>query len=194
MIGRADIEGSKSNVATNAWLPQASYPCGNLSDTSGLRLLRGQRIDRPRFRADKCTGLLPRVRGQASLDPFVLRQVSVLPELTLGHLRYVLTDVPPQPNSQPDAVSDRPCPHLDRMLEEIRLLAVQRSSSDEFKNTKSSGISPSGPPSREGPSHLSSTPLLLSNHGRLESSSTGSSFPADAAKSVPLAAVSLDSR
>ncbi|CAG8849295.1 11664_t:CDS:2, partial [Racocetra persica] len=26
-IGRADIEGSKSNVAMNAWLPQASYPC-----------------------------------------------------------------------------------------------------------------------------------------------------------------------
>ena len=33
MIGRADIEGSKSNVAVNAWLPQASYPCGNFSDT-----------------------------------------------------------------------------------------------------------------------------------------------------------------
>ncbi|KAJ6609523.1 hypothetical protein B0H10DRAFT_1813559 [Mycena sp. CBHHK59/15] len=28
MIGRADIEGSKSNVAMNTWLPQASYPCG----------------------------------------------------------------------------------------------------------------------------------------------------------------------
>jgi len=26
MIGRADIEGSKSNIAMNAWLPQASYP------------------------------------------------------------------------------------------------------------------------------------------------------------------------
>ncbi|CAN7092530.1 unnamed protein product [Brassica rapa subsp. narinosa] len=25
MIGRADIEGSKSNVAMNAWLPQASH-------------------------------------------------------------------------------------------------------------------------------------------------------------------------
>jgi len=34
--GRADIEGSKSNVAVNAWLPQASYPCGNFSDTSGF--------------------------------------------------------------------------------------------------------------------------------------------------------------
>eukprot|EP00924_Labyrinthula_sp_SR-Ha-C_P002091 maker-scaffold_132-snap-gene-0.7-mRNA-1 protein AED:0.46 eAED:0.46 QI:0/0/0/1/0/0/2/0/86 len=36
-IGRADIEGSKSNVAMNAWLPQASYPCGNFSDTSSLK-------------------------------------------------------------------------------------------------------------------------------------------------------------
>ena len=34
MIKRADIEGSKSNVAMNARLPQASYPCGNFSDTS----------------------------------------------------------------------------------------------------------------------------------------------------------------
>ncbi|CAN6973206.1 unnamed protein product [Brassica rapa subsp. trilocularis] len=50
MIGRADIEGSKSNVAMNAWLPQAR------------------------------------------------------------HLRYLLTDVPPQPNSPPDNVlrPDRP--------------------------------------------------------------------------------------
>ena len=30
MIPRADIEGSKSNVAMNAWLPHASYPYGNL--------------------------------------------------------------------------------------------------------------------------------------------------------------------
>ena len=38
MIGRADIEESKSNVAMNAWLPQASYPCGNFSDTSSVKL------------------------------------------------------------------------------------------------------------------------------------------------------------
>jgi hypothetical protein len=37
MIGRADIEGSKSDVAMNAWPPQASYPCGNFSDTSSLK-------------------------------------------------------------------------------------------------------------------------------------------------------------
>ncbi|PHT25084.1 Protein TAR1 [Capsicum baccatum] len=38
--GRADIEGSKSNVAMNAWLPQASYPCGNFSDTSSFEFRR----------------------------------------------------------------------------------------------------------------------------------------------------------
>ena len=34
VIGKADIEGSTSNVAVNAWLPPASYPCGSCSDTS----------------------------------------------------------------------------------------------------------------------------------------------------------------
>ncbi|WZY99380.1 hypothetical protein YC2023_071709 [Brassica napus] len=42
MIGRADIEGSKSNVAMNAWLPQASYPCGNYSDTSSFKFRRSK--------------------------------------------------------------------------------------------------------------------------------------------------------
>ena len=36
MIKRADIEGSKSNIAKNARLPQASYICGNYSDTFNL--------------------------------------------------------------------------------------------------------------------------------------------------------------
>ncbi|PHT26641.1 hypothetical protein CQW23_33753 [Capsicum baccatum] len=42
MIGRADIEGSKSNVAMNAWLPQASYPCGNFLDTSSFEFRRSK--------------------------------------------------------------------------------------------------------------------------------------------------------
>ncbi|ELR57348.1 hypothetical protein M91_03786, partial [Bos mutus] len=37
MIGRADIEGSKSDIIVNVWPPQASYPCGNFSDTSFLK-------------------------------------------------------------------------------------------------------------------------------------------------------------
>jgi hypothetical protein len=39
-----------------------------------------------------------------------------------------------------------------------------------------------------------STPLMSFHKVGLESSSTGSSFPADSAKPVPLAVVSLDSR
>jgi hypothetical protein len=43
-----------------------------------------------------------------SFYPFVPHEISVLVELILGHLRYLLTDVPPQPNSPPDNVF-----HLD---------------------------------------------------------------------------------
>jgi len=39
-----------------------------------------------------------------SFSPFGLHEISVLIELTVGHLRYCLTDVPPQPNSPPDLV------------------------------------------------------------------------------------------
>eukprot|EP00891_Asterochloris_glomerata_P001188 jgi/Astpho2/1188/e_gw1.00021.98.1_t len=39
-----------------------------------------------------------------SFYPFVPHEISVLVELILGHLRYLLTDVPPQPNSPPDNV------------------------------------------------------------------------------------------
>ncbi|KAI3482170.1 hypothetical protein L1887_55201 [Cichorium endivia] len=45
-----------------------------------------------------------------SFYPSVPHEISVLVELILGHLRYLLTDVPPQPNSPPDNVfrPDRP--------------------------------------------------------------------------------------
>jgi len=43
-------------------------------------------------------------RDRASFCPFTLREVSVLAELALGHLRYSLTDVPPQSNSQHGSV------------------------------------------------------------------------------------------
>ena len=106
MIGRADIEGSKSNVAMNAWLPQASYPCGNFSDTSSWTALRLKGSIGHAFTVCIHT----ENQNQVSFYPFVLHEISVLIELTLGHLRYHLTDVPPQPNSQPDSVfdTDRP--------------------------------------------------------------------------------------
>ena len=105
MIGRADIEGSKSNVAMNAWLPQASYPCGNFSDTSSLKVLKTKGSIGHAFTV--C--IRTENQNQMSFYPFVLHEISVLVELILGHLRYLLTDVPPQPNSPPDNVF-----HLDR--------------------------------------------------------------------------------
>ena len=44
-------------------------------------------------------------QNQVSFYPFVPHEISVLIELTLGHLCYLLTDVPSQPNSPPDVVS-----------------------------------------------------------------------------------------
>ncbi|KAK7296414.1 hypothetical protein VNO77_50263 [Canavalia gladiata] len=156
MIGRADIEGSKSNVAMNAWLPQASYPCGNFSDTSSFKFRRTKGSIGHAFTVRIRTGN----QNQTSFYPFVPHEISVLVELILGHLRYLLTDVPPQPNSPPDNVfrPDRPA--------EAGLGSKKRGSA---------------PPPIHG---------IIG----LESSSTGSSFPADSAKPVPLAVVSLDSR
>uniref|UniRef100_A0A1I7WD50 Peroxidase n=3 Tax=Heterorhabditis bacteriophora TaxID=37862 RepID=A0A1I7WD50_HETBA len=88
MIGRADIEGSKSNVAMDAWLPQASYPCGNFSDTSYQKLSGLKGSIGHAFAV--CTRT--ESQDQASFCPFALREVSVLSELALGHLRYDLTD------------------------------------------------------------------------------------------------------
>ena len=49
-------------------------------------------------------------QNQGNFYPFVLLEISVLDEFPLGHLRYLLTDVPPQPNSPPDNVFN-----LDRL-------------------------------------------------------------------------------
>ena len=106
MIGRADIEGSKSNVAMNAWLPQASYPCGNFSDTSSVKFRQAKGSIGHAFTVCAST----ESQNQMSFYPFVQQEISVLFELILGHLRYLLTDVPPQPNSPPDNVF-----HLDRL-------------------------------------------------------------------------------
>ncbi|PHT28702.1 Protein TAR1 [Capsicum baccatum] len=69
MIGRADIEGSKSNVAMNAWLPQANYPCGNFSDTSSFE-----------FRSR-----IPLVRTSSEL---VVRRAGKVPKGTVPNERF----------------------------------------------------------------------------------------------------------
>ena len=43
-------------------------------------------------------------QNQRNLYPFVLLEISVLNESTLGHLHYLLTDVPLQPNSLSDNI------------------------------------------------------------------------------------------
>jgi hypothetical protein len=84
----------------NAWLPQASYPCGNFSDTSRIKFRQAKGSLGHVF----TVGIHTVNSNQVSFYPYVRREISVLTELTLGHLCYFLTDVPPQPNSQPDTV------------------------------------------------------------------------------------------
>ena len=84
----------------NAWLPQASYPCGNFSDTSCLKLVKSKGSIGHAFTV--C--IRTENQNQGDFYPFVLLEISVLHESPLGHLRYGLTDVPPQPNSPPDNV------------------------------------------------------------------------------------------
>uniref|UniRef100_A0A6N2N562 Senescence-associated protein n=1 Tax=Salix viminalis TaxID=40686 RepID=A0A6N2N562_SALVM len=165
-LSRADIEGSKSNVAMNAWLPQASYPCGNFSDTSSFKFRRSKGSIGHAFTVRIRTGN----QNQTSFYPFVPHEISVLVELILGHLRYLLTDVPPQPNSPPDNVfrPDRP----------PKRPWVQKEGS--------------APPPIHGITPTYPTPLKSFHKVGLESSSR--SLPADSAKPVPLAVVSLDSR
>ena len=100
MIGRADIEGSKGNVALNAWPPQASYPCGNFSDTSWSNI----QTPEGSIGLALAVCILTENPDQTSIYPFIQPKGSVVVELIGGHLRYHSTDVPPQPNSLPGAV------------------------------------------------------------------------------------------
>jgi hypothetical protein len=87
----------------NAWLLQANCPCGNVSDTSHFKFqkLKGSIGHNFWFL------ILTENQNQVSVYPFVLHEISVLIELTLGNLCYCFTDVPPQPNSPPDVVSHK---------------------------------------------------------------------------------------
>jgi hypothetical protein len=128
MIGRADIEGSKSDVAMNAWPPQASYPCGNFSDTSCWKL------SKPKGSIGRAFAVPMRTehRDQASICPFALREVSVLAELALGHLRYYLTDVPPQSNSPPGSVLGSDRERTGRQRRETRTPPARRTSRPRY--------------------------------------------------------------
>ncbi|PHT26120.1 Regulator of rDNA transcription protein 15 [Capsicum baccatum] len=68
-------------------------------------------------------------QNQTSFYPSVPHKISVLVELILGHLRYLLTDVPPHPNSPPDNVF-----HLDRPAK--RALGPKRGAVPHFRFTE----------------------------------------------------------
>ncbi len=180
MIGRADIEGSKSNVAMNAWLPQASYPCGNFSDTSSLKFPKTKGSIGHAF----AVCIRTENQNQPSFSPFGPHEISVLIELNIGRLRYFLTDVPPQPNSPPVCVPDADRPERLKARRGASTTPPHRVSRTTLKVVVFHWRSPS---------HLFDTSQVVLRN-RLESSSTGSSFPADSSKPVPLAVVSLDSR
>jgi hypothetical protein len=78
------------------------HPCGNFSDTSGFK----PRTENSKGSIGHAFAVRIRTenRNQTSFYPSVLHEISVPVELVLGHLRYLLTDVPPQPNSPPDYV------------------------------------------------------------------------------------------
>ena len=84
----------------NAWLPQGSYPCGNFSDILSFKFQRSKGSLGHAFTVRIHT----ENQNQTSFYPYVPHEISVLVELILGHLRYLLINVSPQPNSPPDNV------------------------------------------------------------------------------------------
>jgi len=115
--------GVDHSLKVNGYPVQAVfYPCGNFSDTSNLKLLKTKGlIGHACIRTEN--------HNQVSFYPFVPCEISVLAELALGHLRYHLTDVPPQPNSRPDSVFDMDRPahiyiYLNTLLEEAEVVAL----------------------------------------------------------------------
>ena len=84
MIGRADIEGSKSDIAMNAWpfgRHKPAVPCVNFSETSLSR-----------------SALILRTKIKCAFALLLHGRFSVLPEFTLVNR---LTGGPTQSNSPP---------------------------------------------------------------------------------------------
>ena len=129
MIGRADIEGSKSNVAMNAWLPQASYPYGTWLECLFIYILLPsalflcERINwsassGPRLGASSCSTLL---RGTdyilcwrdgtlSSPSPLSLWTPPMGMNTVRGSLRIIQSQTfLPYPRSLPRPLTKFPC-------------------------------------------------------------------------------------
>ena len=75
----------------NAWLLQASYPCGNFSSTSSLKF----RETKGSIGYTFIVCIHTENQNQGDFCSFALLEISILYKSPLGHLRYSLTDVPP---------------------------------------------------------------------------------------------------
>ena len=90
---------ARLRVACRLRCPEDS-PCGNFSDTSSFKFRKAKGSLGHAFTVCIHT----ENQNQVSFSPYSLHEISVLIELTLGHLRYRLTGMPPQPNSPTDGV------------------------------------------------------------------------------------------
>ncbi|KAF1771866.1 hypothetical protein GQ600_786 [Phytophthora cactorum] len=170
----------------DAWLPQASYPCGNFSDTSSLKFKRTKGSIGHAFTVCIHT----ENQNQVSFYPFVLHEISVLIELTLGHLCYHLTDVPPQPNSPPDDVFHVAHPDKSPSLQlELSDREATQMLHHGISKTTLRVVVFHGRQSL----HLFYTSQVISQR-QTRVKLNRVFFPADYSKPVPLAVGSLDSR
>ncbi|KAI3481420.1 hypothetical protein L1887_56145 [Cichorium endivia] len=101
----SDLEAFSHNPAHGSFAPLAFQPSA-MTNCANQRFLSSKGSLGHAFTVRIRTGN----QNQTSFYPSVPHEISVLVELILGHLRYLLTDVPPKPNSPPDNVfrPDRP--------------------------------------------------------------------------------------
>ncbi|KAH9657824.1 hypothetical protein KPL70_023235 [Citrus sinensis] len=101
----SDLEAFSHNPAHGSFAPLAFQPSA-MTNCANQRFLSSKGSIGHAF----TVRIRTENQNQTSFYPFVPHEISVLVELILGHLRYLLTDVPPQPNSPPDNVfrPDRP--------------------------------------------------------------------------------------
>ena len=183
----------------NTWPPQANYSCGNFSDTSCLKPQRSEGLWRPAFTV--C--IRTENQDQASSCSSAPWEVSVLPELALGHHLqvYGLSQTP----HLALALAGHLVPEMSLPLPRtplsppLRLTRSVKKWSEYFTGglqgrcTPPRSLADTGVVGCRGPPTYP-IPLISLHRARLESVSTGFSLPADSAKPVPLAVVSLDSR
>ena len=211
-IGRADIEESKSAVDEDSHAPQASYPYGNLSGTSGDEVCPRRGSIGHAFAAPRA----PDTRRQGGLYPFVQPWGSRPSEPPIGHSCYHFRCIPPQVSSPFSAVCSRSrgtaCPRGDNKVPPAwRGSAADRQPRSRARSpycmskaffaarvfqsqTLKATRAPKGPPLRKERLPSSLHPQKRLANTKLEPSSTGSSCPSDMAGPVPPAVASLERR